>query len=90
MNINNILMISYVSWDWLKIQQLNQLNIAVWLCCLKRFFVVFTASRFPYVILCPNLITVRASKGKTPHTYKELIRYDVRVWKAAAIKVITK
>ena len=35
---------------------------------------VFTVSQFPYVTLCPNLMTVQTSKGKIPHTYKELIR----------------
>ena len=40
----------------------------------KDCFVVFTASRFPYVILCPNLMTVQTSKSKVPHIYKKLIR----------------
>ena len=40
----------------------------------KDFFLVFTASRFPHVILCPNLITVETNKGKVPHIHKELIR----------------
>ena len=35
---------------------------------------VFTASQFPHVILCPNLITLQTSKGKVRHNYKELIR----------------
>ena len=26
------------------------------------------------MILCPNLMTVQTSKGKVPHTYKELLR----------------
>ena len=39
----------------------------------KDSFVVFTTSRFPYVILCPNVMTVQTSKGKVPHIYKELI-----------------
>ena len=36
----------------------------------KYCFVVFTASQFPYpyVILCPNLMTVQNSKGKAPQT----------------------
>ena len=34
----------------------------------------FTASQFPYVILCLNLMTVQTSKGKVTHTYKVLIR----------------
>ena len=33
----------------------------------------FTALRFPYVILCPNLMTVQTSKGNVPRIYKELI-----------------
>ena len=40
----------------------------------KNYFAVFTASRFPHVILCPDLMTVQISKGKAPHIYKELIR----------------
>ena len=40
----------------------------------KDCFLVFTASQFPHVILCPNLITVETTKGKVPHIYKELIR----------------
>ena len=40
----------------------------------KDGFVIFTASRFPHVYLCPNLITVQTSKGKVSHTYKELVR----------------
>ena len=39
----------------------------------KNCFVVFTASRFPDVILCKNLMTMQTSKGKVPHTYKKLI-----------------
>ena len=35
---------------------------------------VITASRFPYVILRPNLMMVQTSKEKVPHAYKELIR----------------
>ena len=31
----------------------------------KDCFVVFTASQFPYVILCPNLIIVQT--GQVPH-----------------------
>ena len=38
------------------------------------FFLVFTTSRFPYVILCPNFMMVQTSKVKVPHTYKKLIR----------------
>ena len=38
----------------------------------KDCFVVFTASRSPFVILCPNLMLVQTSKGNVPHTYKEL------------------
>ena len=40
----------------------------------KDCFVVFTASRFQYVVLCLNLMTMQISKGKVPHTHKELIR----------------
>ena len=43
----------------------------------------FTPLRFPYMILCPNLMTVQTCEGKVPHTHKEL-------FKAAAIKVTTK
>ena len=35
---------------------------------------IFTASRYPYVILCTNLMTVQISKGKVPRNFKELIR----------------
>ena len=35
---------------------------------------IFTALQFPYVILCPNLMTAQTSKGKVPYIYKELIR----------------
>ena len=40
----------------------------------KYCFSVFTALRFPYVILCSNLMTVQSSKGKVPCIYKEIIR----------------
>ena len=39
----------------------------------KNYFAV-SASRFPHVILCPDLMTVQISKRKAPHIYKELIR----------------
>ena len=35
---------------------------------------IFTSLQFPYVILCPNLMTVQTSKGKVSYIYKELIR----------------
>ena len=54
------------------------LSINSILCCShiagKHCFVVFTASRFPYMVLWPNLMTVLTSKGKVPPTYNELIR----------------
>ena len=37
----------------------------------KDCFVVFTASRFPYVILRPNFMTAQSSKGKVPRTYND-------------------
>ena len=40
----------------------------------KHAFVIFTASRFPYVYLCLNLMTVQTSKGKVSHSSKELVR----------------
>ena len=40
----------------------------------KDCFVVCTASQFPYLILRPNLMIVQTSKGKVPHSHKELIR----------------
>ena len=39
---------------------------------------LFTALRFPYVILCPSWMTVQTSKGKVPHIYKELFRRIMR------------
>ena len=36
----------------------------------KDCFLVFTASWFPYVILCANLMTVQTNRGKAPHTCK--------------------
>ena len=40
----------------------------------KDYFVVFTASRFSYLILCANSTMVSTNRGKEPHTCKELIR----------------
>ena len=33
---------------------------------------VFTASLFPHVILCPNLLVLQASKKKLAYTHREL------------------
>ena len=74
MNINNILMISYVRWDLLKIKKLNKLNIVVWFCCSKGLLCGIHTSRFPYGIQRPNLMKVQTSKKKLRHTYKKLIR----------------
>ena len=75
MNMNNIIMMSSAGSDWLKMKKLKKLNIVVGSCCSKnKFFLVFTTSRFPYVILCPNFMMVQTSKVKVPNTYKELIR----------------
>ena len=40
----------------------------------KYCFVVLTASQFPYVILCLNLMTFQTSKEKVLHTHKGFIR----------------
>ena len=37
-------------------------------------FVIYTVLQFPYVILCPNLMTVQTSQVKVPQIYKELIQ----------------
>ena len=55
-------------------------------------FVIYTALQFPYVILCPNLMTVQTSQGKVRQIYKELIQkiltfeYEMLL----AVKVNTK
>ena len=55
MNINNILKISkFCVMRHEKIRKINKLNVVVWSFCSKKF----TASKLPYVILCPNLMTV--------------------------------
>ena len=48
------------------------INIVVWSYCSKRF--VFTPSQFPYVTLCPNVMIMKASKGKVLHNCKEIAR----------------
>ena len=40
----------------------------------KDCIVIFTASQFPYVILCLNLMKMQTSKGKVLHICKGLIR----------------
>ena len=52
-------------------QKLNKLSIVAWSCCgsmVMVIFVVFIASRFLYVILCPNVMTMQTSKAKALHT----------------------
>ena len=71
-------MTCFVLWDWPKIKKLNKLIIVVWSCCWKILLCGYTASWFPYVILCPNLMTVQFSKGKVPHTRKELLRIIIK------------
>ena len=58
------------SWEKIKKEWILQYDHDVRKFC----FVIFTALRFPYVVICPNLMTVQTSKGKVPYIYKELIR----------------
>ena len=59
-----------------KLKKINKLNVVLWSCCSTGFLCVFNASRFPYVFIRfhTNFMTVQTSKGKAPHTYKELVR----------------
>ena len=62
-------------------KNLNKRNIVVWLCCSNRLFCsVLTTSRLPYVILCPDLMTVQISKEKVSYTHKELVRRSTFVY----------
>ena len=53
----------------------------------KDYFVVLTLLRFPYVILCPNLITLQTSQEKVPRTHKELI-YKIITFKSKKLLLL--
>ena len=61
-------------WNWLKIKKIINSILQYGHVFRKDYLVVFTASQFPYVILCTNLMTVQITRGKARHTCKELIR----------------
>ena len=53
----------------------------------KDYFVVLTLSRFLYVILCPNLITLQTNQEKVPRTHKELI-YKIITFKSKKLLLL--
>ena len=62
-------------WGWLKIKKKQKNSVLQYGHAVRKdCFVTFTTSGFSYVILCPSLMMVQTSKGKAPHTCKELIR----------------
>ena len=76
MNINDILKISKLCVMRLTENKKKSINSVLQYghVVRKHAFVIFTASRFPYVYLCLNLMTVQTSKGKVSHSSKELVR----------------
>ena len=56
-----------------KIKKINQLNVVVWSCCLKKLLCgihCFTTSIRDFV----SQLIDSVNKGKVPHTYDKLIR----------------